>query len=250
MALLGRYWLEFRYLFLVQILEQRGWLVGTILFTSIFPLMLVFGLGRIGIGQTAETLAYVITGSTVVSLTTVGITMLAQDLGNAKERGDFLYYASLPISKAVFLLALIASKLLIQLPGIAVSLIGGSLLYRFHLAPNPLLFLIIPLAAVSISGIGAALGMLSPNFQATNVLSQLILFIVMFASPVYIAASALPLPVQVFGLLLPPTYAADALRRAIAGVTDGRLALDLLVLFAWAVASLGGVTRGLKWRLK
>src|ERR671922_1201232 len=109
-AMVGRYWLEFRYLLLVQVLEERGWWFGTLTITTFFPLLLVFGLGRVGGEQTPERLAYVITGSTVISLTTIGVTMLAQTLGSAKERGDFLYYASLPISKASLLLALMASK--------------------------------------------------------------------------------------------------------------------------------------------
>ena len=247
---LARPWLEFRSLFLVQVLEERGWWFGTLVFTSVFPLFLVFGLGRIGSAQAPQTLAYVITGSTVVSLTTSGVTMLAQTLGTIKERGDFLYYASLPIAKSSLLLALLASKLLFQLPGIVVALVGGSLLYHFPLAPDPFLLLILPLVALSLSGIGAALGILSPNDQATNVLSQLILFVVMFASPVFIAPDALPLPLRLFGLLLPPTYAADALRRAVVGQTDLRLALDLVVLAGCAAVSFTGVTLGLRWRLQ
>lgn len=147
------------------------------------------------------------------------------------------------------LLAMLVTKLLLQIPGILVALVGGSLMYGFAMKPNPLLLLIIPLAALSLSGIGAALGLLSPNFQATNAFSQLILFVVMFAAPVLIPSEALPLPLQWFGLLLPPTYAADAIRRAVAGINDVRLAIDLAVLAGCAILSLVAVTRGLKWRL-
>jgi ABC-2 type transport system permease protein len=175
--------------------------------------------------------------------------MLAQTLGEAKDRGVFLYYASLPISKANLLVAMMASKLLLQIPGILAALVGGSLIYGFPLNPNPVLLLIIPLSALSLSGIGAAFGLLSPSYQLTNGLSQLVLFIVMFAAPVLIPPDALPAPLQWFGWLLPPTYAADAIRRAVAGINDSRLALDLIVLGGCAVASLFGMSRGLRWRL-
>lgn len=249
MARLARFWLEFRSLFLLQLLEQRGWLLFTVITSTLWPFLLVFGLGRMGAGQTAEGMAYVITGSAVVTLTTTGINVVAQNLGAAKDRGDFLFLAALPVSKVSYLLALLISKLLLQLPGILVALVAGSWLYHFPLAPNPLLLAIIVLAALSLSGVGAALGLLSPDFQLTQVVGNLVMFLVMFASPVFITPEQLPPPLRLVGLLLPPTYAADALRRVATGVTDLQLGLDVAVLLLWAVASLGLVARGLRWRL-
>ena len=240
---------ELRYLFLVQILEERGWIAGAFTITTLFPLLVVFGLGRVGGRQTPESLAYIITRSTVVSLTTVGVTTLAQMLGEAKDRGVFLFYASLPIAKANLLVAMLGTKLLLQVPGILAALVGGSLIYGFPLSPNPLLLVIIPLSALSLSGIGAAFGLLSPSYQMTNALSQLVLFIVMFAAPVLIPPEALPIPLQWLGWLLPPSYAADAIRRAVAGINDARLGLDLAVLSVCALASFVGMSRGLRWRL-
>jgi ABC-2 type transport system permease protein len=247
---MSRYWTEFRYLFAVQLLEERGFLAGTIFFTTFFPLILVFGLGLIGDGQSDAGLAYVITGSTVSSLTFVGITMVAQTLGWMKERGDFLYYASLPISKGSLLMAVMGSKLVLQLPGIVVSLLGGSLLYGLGFDLNPLLLVILPLTALSISGLGAALGILSPSFQLVNLVSQVAGIVVLFAAPVMIPIESLPRPLQWFGLLLPPTYAADALRRAVSGINDARLVFDIGVLAFAAAASFGAITRGLRWRLR
>ncbi len=247
---MSRYWLEVRLLLVVQLLEERGFLAGTVFFTTFFPLIMVFGLGVIGSGQTSEGLAYVITGSTVASLTFVGITMVSQSLGWMKERGDFLYYASLPISKASLLMAVMLSKLLLQLPGIVVALIGGSLIYGLHFQLNPMLLLILPLTALALSGLGAALGLLSPSFQLVNVLSQIAGIVVLFVAPVMIPIDHLPVVLQWFGLLLPPTYAADALRRAVAGINDARLALDLAVLCLAAFGSLYGISRGLRWRLR
>ena len=247
---MSRRWTEFRYLFVVQLLEQRDFLAGTIFFTTFFPLILVFGLGVIGSGQTADGLAYVITGSTVSSLALVGVTMVAQDLAWMKDRGEFLYYASLPISKGSLLLAVIASKLLLQLPGVIVGLIGGSLLYGLELQPNPMLLVILPLTTLALAGLGAALGILAPSPQFVSLVSQIAVFVVLFAAPVMIPLESLPLPLQWFGLLLPPTYAADALRRAVTGVNDARLLLDIGVLALSAAISLGAVTRGLRWRLR
>lgn len=245
-----KYWQEFRLLFMVQMLEERRWWMPIVLVTAFFPLVMVFGLGIIGSGQTRAGLAYIITGSTIVSLTTVGVTVVAQELAQMKEQGVFLYYASLPVAKGSLLLAVLASRLVLQLPGILGALVGGSLLYGYHLSPNPLLLLILPLTALALSGAGAAMGILIPSLQLVNVLSQFALFVVLFCAPVMIPIDRLPLPLQWFGLLLPPSYAADALRRVITGISDPRLLLDLAILAGFAALSLVGVTRGLRWRLQ
>lgn len=234
---------------MVQILEERGWLFGTIFFTTLLPLLQVFGMGAVGSGQTREGIAYIITGSAVSALSGVGINIVAQELGRMKETGEFLYYAALPISKGSLLLALMTSKLLIQLPGVVTTLVGGSIIYGYDLNPNPLLLLILLLAALSLSGLGAALGVLSPSWQLTTVLSAMGAMIILFATPVMIPIGHLPLPLQWFGLMLPPTYAADALRRTVSSVLDVRLAFDFVVLFLSATGSILLLTRGLRWRL-
>ena len=244
-----RAWTELRFLFVAQLLEERSWWFGTMVISMLFPLALVFGMGLVGGARTPEELAYVVSGSVVVSLTTMGVTVLAQGLAGARERGELLYYASLPISKASFMVAFVAAKLLMQSPGVLVALVGGSLIHGLPLTLHPAVLLVIPLAALSLSGVGAALGLLSPNYQATNALSQLVLFVVLFASPVMIPAELLPVPLQWLGSVLPSTHAADALRRGMAGVVDDALLLNLGVLTAFAAASLVGVARGLPWRL-
>jgi ABC-2 type transport system permease protein len=240
---------ELRFLFVTLLLEERSWWFGTLTISALFPLLLVFGMGLVGGARSPEELTYVVTGSVVVSLTTLGVTVLSQGLAGARERGELLYYASLPISKGSFIAALVAARLLMQLPGVAVALVGGGLIHGTPLAPNPTVLLVIPLAALSISGVGAAFGLLAPSYQATNGLSQLVLFVVLFASPVMIPAELLPAPLQWLGWLMPPTYAADALRRGLAGVLDGQFLLDVGVLAGFAGLSMVGITRGLPWRV-
>src|SRR5262249_46284122 len=160
---------------------ERGWWLGTLTISTLFPLALVFGMGRVGGARSPDELTYVVSGSVVVALTTMGVTALAQGLAGAKERGELLYYASLPISKASFVAAMVGAKLVMQAPGVVVALVGGSLLHGLPLRPSPAALLVIPLAALSLCGVGAALGLLSPSNQAANALSQLVLFVVLFA---------------------------------------------------------------------
>jgi ABC-2 type transport system permease protein len=247
---MSRFLLETRLLMAVRLLEMRGTLVLMLTITSLFPLLVVFGFGMAGSGQTHEGMLYIITGSAVSTVTLIGTNITAQRLSWMKERGDFLYYAALPIAKESLLLAVLMVELLLMLPGVLVTLFAGSLIYGYAIQPDPLLLLILLLTALSLSGIGAAIGTLVPNVQLVNLIAQVAGFVVLFAAPVLIPIERLPLPLQVLGWLMPPTYAADALRRVVGGVADTRLLVDIAVLAVSALVSLTAVVRGLRWRLR
>jgi ABC-2 type transport system permease protein len=122
--------------------------------------------------------------------------------------------------------------------------------YDFHLAltPSPLVVVVLLLAPMALSGLGAVIGVLAPNQQVANVLSNLALVVVMFLSPVLVRASALPGILQIAAHVLPPTYATDALRQTLAGRVTMGVGVDLLVLLAFTIGSLYVVTTKLDWR--
>ena len=244
-----KFFLDCWHIFYIQLLEQRS-MLGFILFFSIaFPALMVFGLGRIGGEMTYEALLYVISGSAIVTIFVSGISMVTQGVAEMKQNGAFLYYASLPISKASLLVGLLASRVLINIPGLALSLVAGSLLYGTPMPVNPLILLVMALTALSLSGVGAAIGTAAPTQYLASFITQIAQIIVIFAAPVLIPLESLPVPLQITGYLLPPTNAADALRRMLAGTQDLRLAIDLAALAAFGVASLAVTSRMLKWRL-
>lgn len=94
-----------------------------------------------------------------------------------------------------------------------------------------------------------ALGSIVENTEMLNVLTNLLLFVLITAAPVFIPWEALPLPLRLLGYLLPPSYAADALRRARAGAIGPAFYFDLAMLLALTVASLYALSRWLRWRL-
>lgn len=239
------------YVFLtrIQLLELRTWGPITAFFTTIFPLAMIFGFGSIGGGVAEAGLIYVVTGTAVVSLVTIGITATSQDLGQMRSSGVFQYYASLPISKGALLSAILTVRVLTALPGLALTLVIGSWLYDIPLQINAAVLALLPLTVLALAGVGAAIGILITDFRVVALISQLAFVVVMFASPVLIPEESLPRALQWLAYLLPPTYAADGFRRALSGVLDTRLLIDLGVLAACAVVSLVGISRGLRWRL-
>ncbi len=243
-----RYWRQWRLLTVIQLLEMRPYALVTLIFSLVMPLAMVFGLGSMGSGQSAAGLTYIVSGSLVFSLVTLGIVSLSQEMATMKTMGVFLYYASLPISKTSLLLAVLLTRLLFQLPGMLVILIASNWMYHLHFQFSPFILLVIILAVLSLSGVGGALGLALP-VQVVPIVASVVLFGVLFAAPVLIPLERLPIFLQWLGWLLPPTYAADALRRSLFGISDARFWLDLTVLAFYAIVSSWLVIRHIRWQL-
>lgn len=122
-------------------------------------------------------------------------------------------------------------------------------MYGTPLPVNPLIVGVMVLAALSLSGVGAAIGMVAPSWYVAIFITQVAQIVVLFAAPVLVPLESLPPPLQITSYILSPTYAADALRRALVGTQDLWLALDLIALGAFGAASLFLTARTLKWRL-
>jgi ABC-2 type transport system permease protein len=111
-----------------------------------------------------------------------------------------------------------------------------------------ILFLL-PLTALALAVVGMCLGLMIDSLEIVGLVSTITTCLVFLASPVFIPLNNLPLPLQILGYLLPPTYAADAVRQVLAGTLTGQFYLDVAVLLSFALISCIGIARWLKWRL-
>jgi ABC-2 type transport system permease protein len=105
---------------------------------------------------------------------------------------------------------------------------------------------ILPLTALSLANIGMAMGAVLRNPDIIAGVTNLLLLVILLGAPVFIPQESLPVPLQILGYMLPPTYAADALRRALEG---GGIALygDLVVLTLFSIAGFSMTKRWLRW---
>jgi ABC-2 type transport system permease protein len=245
-----RGFVDLKYLWLEQMLEFRTTWTWSLLFGLLMPVAMVFGLSRIGGGlDDPESLLYIVTGAAVFAVATEGVATLAQRIGVIKNEGMMVYYASLPISKASFVGALVLSRLLLIMPGLVTPIVAASLMYDVDFTISPALLLVLPLSCLALSAIGLAIGTLIDSMELIVVITNLLIFVLLLAAPVLIPPEALPLPLRVFGYLLPPTYAADALRHTLTGDLGAAFTLDIVALTAMAVLGLAGATRWIRWRL-
>jgi ABC-2 type transport system permease protein len=243
------FWVALKHLWLEQMFEVRTTWSWSLLFSVLMPIAMVFGLSRIGHGLTdRSSLLFIISGAAVFSIATEGILTLAQRIGVIRRDGMLLYYASLPISMASFIAAIVLARFLIIVPGLITPIIAGSLMYGIELEISPIILLVMPLACLSLSAIGIAIGSFIHDLDLIIVVTNLMIFVLLLAAPVLIPAESLPSALRVLGYFLPPTYAADALRRSLDGQFDTMVITDLSALALMACVSLFAASRWIRWR--
>lgn len=195
-----------------------------------------------------EAMPFVVTGSLIMNISLGAMLSLGQDIGWLKEQNAYEHYASLPISKAVFLAALITRGVLLSMPSTFLLLAMGA--FFFNLLPNVGALLVLVLSAYAMSGLGAFIGFWSPTGQIANLATQIVQPLIVLFAPVYIPLEQLPYPLQITAHFLPTTYAARALREALTGASLLELWPEILILASFAVVSLVLVPYKLDWRAK
>jgi len=199
-------------------------------------------------GRSPEALLFIITGSITTALGTSAMLTLGQNIGYMKDAGSFEYYASFPISKPVFILALATRSVILSIPSSVILLSIGAFVFGVPMRPSPITILIFILAGYSLAGLGAFVGFFSRDGQTAGLVTQIIDPLIVFLAPVYIPVECLPRFLQHTAKLLPTTYVANALRASVAGSLTSRTWHEIGFLATWTIFSLWAASRKLAWR--
>lgn len=186
------------------------------------------------------------TGNIVFALALNTVVMMVGDLADQRRRGDFDYYAALPVGQLSFVLSVLLRSSLFAVPAAVGIGVLAHVLYGTAFHPTWALLPFGLLAILSTVGIGALLGFLMPNPQVANMVTNGLLLLITFLSPVMVPSSALPAPLRIVSLALPTTYVAQGLRRLLFGLAA--LPLDWVMLAVFALLSLLAIARFVSWR--
>ncbi len=246
-----KFFVDLKFLSLEQLFIVRANWKLYLIFSAILPLVMVFGFGRIGnLTTNQNNLLFIISGSSIITVVNEGIVNMAARIGLIRMEGRLIYYASLPINKTAFILAMLCSRLVVNLGSMLIPIMLGPFFYNIKVDLNPWIIILLPLTVLSLTSLGVALGSFIREYDLIVMLGNLLLLIVTLASPVFTPKDDLPLPLQILGAILPPTYAADALRRALAGNITADFYFDLFILVLMTLVSLYIVNRFLRWRIE
>lgn len=221
----------------LRIYRDEAWFLVMINVALAFGLVL--GLGYIVPDINETTAIYLTTGTATQMIVTVGLVGLPQYLAQAKAEGRLEYFFTLPISREGYLLAQVTFVAMLALPAAVFAILLGAWNYDFGLSLSPWLPLAVLLATLSLAGVGVALALLSPHQMLTNAVTQLVIFYVLFFAPVLVPREQLPWLLRHAADVLPPGYAADAVRATVTDVPGTHLGRSLAVMAVYAATTLG-----------
>ena len=241
-------WIQLADLCLIELSNWRWTWRSTVTVSMILPLTGMIALAFYGRESGQAALGAIFSGSLVMSLMFGNLRNIQAHIIFMRMEGTLEYFATLPIHKNGLLLAIILAFFALSLPSLLATLLIGSAILDLPLSIHPLALLVIPLCVAPMSAIGALIGVYAREPQQGNSLSLLVTFAFAGLGAVIVPAEQLPAALQRIGMFNPAALAASALRQTLLGpVTDG-LALDLLLLCAFALLILSLVSRKLDWR--
>lgn len=244
-----RLFTELIILFRIQFSIIRDQWVWVFLMASMFPFMTLMFMKFMTVNATPEMMIRIITGNMIFGVIVTGMSGMGQEISWQKHQGHFTFYASLPIYKMNFVLANLMRGLLSNLPSVIILAVIGQWVYgiRFHYSWELIPVLLV--AVFSIVGIGVCIGFLSPNHQLTNMITQVLMMVVTFLTPVLVDIHQLPKVLQWFSYIFPSTYAADALQIMLKTGWDATVMKDMLFMLGFCTLTYIIINKSVHWRV-
>jgi ABC-2 type transport system permease protein len=214
-----------------------------------FPLTTLLFMNIFMQNPTDEIIIKLIAGNMVFAIIVSGMDAMSQEISWQKHQGHFVFYASLPISKINFVIANLLRGFMSTFPSVVILAAIGQWVYDvpFHYSWG--LIPIIFLSIMSVVGIGVMLGFWSPNHQMLNMLSQFLMMIVSFLTPVFVDMHQLPKVMQWVSYVLPTTYAAESLKLLLLSGWDREVSVNMVIMLFFAIGSFLIINRLVHWRV-
>jgi ABC-2 type transport system permease protein len=232
----------------ISLLELKVQGIATTLLVLIIPLGIMGLVYFIGGLSSPDYGMQMLCGNLTLVISQSCIVFLASSLLYLKLRGGFEQYSVFPINRSSLIVATVLFRMILLIPYLIV--LFGISVYAFKVKINfhPLFFLIIFLAAVSLSSLGMVFALSSKNFRKSESQINIIMFLIMFGAPLFYPMKALPIPLQIIHFCLPFTYIVDGLKEVLAftGYSE-RLWLSIAAMFFFSVLSITASTFFYKW---
>ena len=189
-------------------------------------------------------------GSIVFSLSMTAVSWLGYLLLENRFTGRLRLFATLPLAPSSYVLGIIVFALAQSAIGTTTLLVAARLFGVHTAMAVPLgavqLAMVIILTVLCVSGIAVIIAARARSFSEGSLLTDALGAGLVFLAPIYYPPDALPRALQLASTLLPTTYAAHAVRTALA--VSSQIGADVLVLSGMAMVALGVGFRVMRWR--
>ncbi len=226
-------------------LMMTRWELGSLrlLLPLIIALQVVIGGGfALGIGLFFDEMPernalFLATGVAVVTLITVGLVLGPQLVGNHKVAGTYDFLWSLPVPRTTQAAAWLTVNSIIALPGMVAALVIADWRYDLTLQVSwdivPAVLLTIGTATL----VGYAFAHAIPKPMITQMITQLLIFMILGFSPINFPPENLPDWLVAVNQWLPFQHMAAVIRSALTDGLVNDVAASYLILAAYTLAS-------------
>jgi ABC-2 type transport system permease protein len=225
-----------------QFLRFRNTLVLIVVVQVALALGIVYGLAFLFPRIDTTIALYLSTGAPTLTLLVMGLSVVPQEVSQAKVTGRLEYLSSLPVPRLATLAADVTFWLLAQLPGMILSLVVASIRFDFGLRVGAAVVPALLLVALTSACVGYAMAMALQPHVTQQLTSFLSIGILLF-SPINFPIGRLPVALRAIHRVLPITYMADLVRWSLTGRFASHVALAFAVAAAWCLLSLAGSYR-------
>ncbi|HJR93650.1 MAG TPA: ABC transporter permease [Acidimicrobiia bacterium] len=231
------YWWQSYVAMLRWVLAQQKVLFATVLFIQLFMGLGSVAMYRFYIGDVDPVIAtYLVSGLPALAIIPVGFVMVPILVMQEKFRGTFDFTWSLPVPRLAPVAATFTVFTAIALPIAAVTTWVAAWQFGASIVPSWAALGAAALASFVSTSVGYGMAMAIPEPRLTNLITNVVIFLVLLFSPIVIPIDRFPAWAEAVHRGLPFYHMANLIR---AGLTDGfatAVGTSIAVLTAWAVA--------------
>jgi ABC-2 type transport system permease protein len=247
---LARHGVAFSNTLAILIRNQReNWPLNLIT-GSVVPMLIVCAVVVFGETRSEDKLMRLLAGNMVLSLLFGPLLKTAVSVSYLCERQVIEYFATLPIRKMDFIMAVTANCLCQTLPGMLLLLLLCRTLLGIRFALHPMLGVTALLAAALMATAGAVIGVVGRDFARTRLMAESCVAVLLLLSPILIPLDRFPAPLRIIGNLLPSTFAVRALQDALLGQISGATMANIGIVAAFTAGFLFAADRMLDWHIE
>ena len=231
------FWRSYRLLLTWDVLRRRRILPMIVVIQVLLSVGVVYGLAFLLPDIDAKSALYLSTGAPTLTILILGLTVVPQEVAQAKLVGRLDWFSTLPVPRLAPLASEITYWLLASLPGTVLALLVASYRFDFGLDVSPAVVPALLLVAATASAVGYALAAATPP-QATQQVTSFVSIGILLFSPVSLPAEQLPEALQAVHAVLPVEPMADVVRWSLTGQYVDHPARAFAVVAVWCVAAL------------
>lgn len=216
-----RQWLPF--MLIIQILLSAGMAVLYGFYLPIIP-------PRLG--------AFIVTGTPALALIPIGFVSVPNVIVNRRIAGNYDFVRSLPVPRSTGIAATATVFTLLAIPGLVLALVLASWRYGVTLHVSPLIVPAVFLTSLMAASVGAALGHGISQPMLTNLIGNLLIFVVLLFTPVVFPPAQYPTWLVHLHEVLPFYNMAIVLRDALSTGLVTHVARSYAILIGWTAGGL------------